>query len=81
MLAAVDGTVTIFSSCNLRITNANGWATSYYHLANIRVTNGSTVFVGQRIADFADNQAQALCTVGSSTGPHVHFTLIKAGLK
>ena len=79
VLAAVGGTVTIYSSCNLRITNANGWATNYYHLANIRVTNGSTVFVGQNIADFADNLAQATCQMGSSTGPHVHFTLINAG--
>ncbi len=79
VLAAVDGTVTIYSSCNLRITNANGWATNYYHLANIRVTDGSHVFVGQNIADFSDNQAQALCQGGSSTGPHVHFMLVNAG--
>ena len=79
VLAAIDGTVTVYSGCNLRITNANGWATNYYHLANIRVTNGSSVFVGQNIADFADNQAQALCQGGSSTGPHVHFMLVNAG--
>jgi LasA protease len=79
VLAAIDGTVTVYSSCQLRITNANGWATNYYHLANIRVTNGSSVFVGQNLADFADNQLQALCQLGSSTGPHVHFMLVNAG--
>ena len=81
VLAANDGVVTVFSSCNVRITHANGWASSYYHLSNIRVTNGSSVVVGQNIADFADTQAQALCQGGSSTGPHVHFTLINAGVQ
>lgn len=81
VLAAIDGTVTVFSSCNLRVTHANGWATSYYHLDNIRVTNGSTVIAGQNLADYADNQTQALCTGGSSTGPHVHFTMLNAGVQ
>jgi LasA protease len=79
VLAAIDGTVTIYSSCNLRVTNANGWAANYYHLDKIRVTNGSTVAIGQNLADYADNMAQALCTGGGSTGPHVHFTLISGG--
>ena len=47
------------SSCNVRATNANGWATNYYHLANVGVTNGATVVTGQRLADYADNQAQS----------------------
>ena len=79
VMAANDGVVTIFSSCNMRVTHASGWASSYYHLSNIRVADGSSVVAGQNIADFADNMAQALCQGGSSTGPHVHFTLINAG--
>ncbi|MEQ1593480.1 MAG: M23 family metallopeptidase [Casimicrobium sp.] len=79
VLAANAGTVTVVSSCNLRITNANGWASNYYHLSDIIVANGATVYVGQPIANYADNLAQALCEGGSSTGPHVHFTLINAG--
>jgi LasA protease len=79
VLAAHDGTVTVFSSCNVRIANANGWATNYYHLANPLVSTGQTVIVGQPIANYADNMAQALCEGGSSTGPHVHFVLLQSG--
>ena len=77
--AAHGGTVTVFSSCNVRVTNVNGWATNYYHLANVAVANGATVVTGQRLADYADNSAQALCQGGSSTGPHTHVTLLASG--
>lgn len=77
--AAHGGTVTVYSSCNVRVTNANGWATNYYHLSNVAVSNGATVVTGQRLADYADNQAQALCQGGSSTGPHTHVTLLASG--
>ena len=77
--AAHGGTITVFSSCNVRVTNANGWATNYYHLNNVAVSNGATVVTGQRLADYADTQAQALCQGGSSTGPHTHVTLLASG--
>lgn len=77
--AAHGGTVSVFSSCNVRVTNGNGWATNYYHLANVAVANGVTVVTGQRLADYADNSAQALCQGGSSTGPHTHVTLLSGG--
>ena len=43
------------------------------------VSNGATVVTGQRLADYADTQAQALCQGGSSTGPHTHVTLLAGG--
>jgi murein DD-endopeptidase MepM/ murein hydrolase activator NlpD len=74
------GTVTVFSSCNLRVADSvSGWATNYYHLSNLQVSAGATVYAGQWIADYADNQAQALCQGGGSTGPHVHVTLLQNG--
>jgi hypothetical protein len=79
VLAAHDGVVTVFSSCNVRVTNANGWATNYYHLSNVIVTTNQSVVVGQPIADYASTQTQALCNDGSSTGPHVHFVLLQNG--
>jgi LasA protease len=79
VLAMHDGTITRFSSCNVRVTHANGWATNYYHLSNVQVTTGQTVYAGQWISDYADSQAQALCQGGGSTGPHVHVTLIQNG--
>ncbi len=77
--AAHAGTVSVASSCNLRIANANGFATNYYHLSNIAVANQSTVVAGQKIAEYANTSAQALCQGGSSTGPHVHFSLLQNG--
>ncbi len=80
VLAMHGGTVTVFSSCNIRVTDsASGWATNYYHLSNLQIANGATVYAGQWIANYADNSAQALCQGGSSTGPHTHVTLIQSG--
>jgi LasA protease len=79
VLAANDGVVTKFSGCNLRVTHSNGWATNYYHLSGALVRTGDTVVVGQPLAIYANNTAEALCQGGSSTGPHVHFSLLNAG--
>lgn len=79
VLASHDGVVTKFSACNIRVVNANGWATNYYHLAGALVNTGDTVYVGQPLAIYANNMAEALCQGGSSTGPHVHFSLLFAG--
>ena len=43
VVAALDGTVTVFSSCSIRVTSPSGWATNYYHLMNIAVANGAQV--------------------------------------
>ena len=79
VLAAHDGVVTKFSACSIRVVNANGWATNYYHLSGTLVNTGDTVYVGQPMAIFANNLTEALCQGGSSTGPHVHFALLFAG--
>ena len=79
VLAANDGVVTKFSNCNIRVTNGNGWASNYYHLSGALVSTGDTVVVGQPLAIYANNTAEALCQGGSSTGPHVHFSLVSAG--
>lgn len=39
------------------------------------------VRAGQRLANYADNHAQATCQGGSSTGPHLHFTLLEGGFR
>jgi hypothetical protein len=79
VVAAFDGTVTVFSSCQVRVTSSTGWATNYYHLDNIVVANGANVTANQTLATYANNLNQALCQGGSSTGPHVHFTLLNNG--
>ncbi len=79
VVAAHGGTVIIHSSCFAEVIGAGGWSTSYYHLDNIAVGNGQTVQGNQRVANYANNQAQALCGGGSSTGPHIHFSLRRNG--
>ncbi len=61
------------------MVHSDGWSTSYYHLENIQIQDGATVTPGQRIANPANDIDQALCQGGSSTGPHVHWTLRRNG--
>ncbi len=77
--AAHGGIVSLFSSCFMRITHPSGWATDYYHLSNVVPIHGAEVNAGDLIANNADNIEQALCQGGSSTGPHLHFSLLKNG--
>ena len=79
--AAHPGVVTVYSTCNIRVTAANGWATNYYHLSSPQVTNGQSVARGTALAVYADNQSQALCQGGSSTGPHTHVSLLLNGFQ
>jgi len=79
VVAAHAGTVTVFSSCNVRVTSPTGWATNYYHLSNVAVANGSQVQANQTLAVYANSLNQALCNGGSSSGPHVHFSLLNNG--
>jgi LasA protease len=79
VVASHDGTVQVFSSCSLRVTSPTGWATQYYHLSNIVVANGAQVTKNQTLSNYAGTQAQALCQGGSSTGPHVHWSLLENG--
>jgi murein DD-endopeptidase MepM/ murein hydrolase activator NlpD len=75
------GTVTVYSGCNVRVTNANGWATNYYHLSGVVVSTGQVVSTGAVLSAYADNFAQATCQGGSSTGPHVHVSLLRNGFQ
>lgn len=77
--AAHDGIVTRYSSCFIRITHSSGWATDYYHLDNTQFNTGDEVRAGDKISNYADTLAQAICQGGHSQGPHVHFALVKDG--
>ncbi|WP_404339424.1 M23 family metallopeptidase [Pseudoalteromonas mariniglutinosa] len=77
--AAHGGTVTRFSGCNIRVTHASGYATNYYHMANLQYSSGDYVQSGAWLGRYANNYNQALCEGGQSSGPHVHFTLLYNG--
>ncbi len=78
--AAHDGIVTVFSRCFVGISHDSGWQTHYYHLDNVQVQTGNRVRAGDRLANYANSAAVATCSGGSSTGPHLHFALLKDGI-
>lgn len=73
--AMQTGTARVWSSCGMTIVHPNGWVTDYYHLDHIQVADGASVQRNQRIANYADNEAQAICSGGWSSGPHVHMSV------
>jgi murein DD-endopeptidase MepM/ murein hydrolase activator NlpD len=75
--AAAPGTVVVHSSCNMEIIHDNGFSTQHYHLDNIQYSNGDSVSRDANIANYASERNQALCQGGSSTGPHLHFSLFE----
>ncbi|NOH54334.1 M23 family metallopeptidase [Vibrio coralliilyticus] len=77
--AAHEGYVSVFSRCQLRVTAPNGWATNYYHMDGIQVQDGAWVSKNQKIGTYASQRNIALCQGGSSTGPHLHFSLLYNG--
>ncbi|MBN3491950.1 M23 family metallopeptidase [Vibrio neptunius] len=77
--AAHEGYVSVFSRCQLRVTAPNGWATNYYHMDGIQVQDGDWVSKNQKIGTYANQRNIALCQGGSSTGPHLHFSLLYNG--
>jgi len=77
--AAHGGYVRVFSRCQVRVTNPNGWATNYYHLEGIQVRDGQWVNRNTKLAVYANDRGNALCQGGSSTGPHLHFSLLYNG--
>jgi LasA protease len=79
VVAAHDGTVTVFSTCSMRVTSPSGWATNYYHLDGVIATSGEQVTANQTIAIYANSLDQAVCQGGFSSGPHVHFSLLNNG--
>ncbi|ASP40158.1 peptidase M23 [Bacterioplanes sanyensis] len=77
--AAHSGQVQVYSRCNLRITHPSGWQTNYYHMEDIEVSSGDWVDINTRIGTYANDRNTALCQGGSSTGPHLHFSLLYNG--
>ncbi len=79
VVASAGGRLKRHSSCYVEIVHDSTWSTGYYHLSDIMVADGATVKANQPIAKYANNKSQALCDGGSSTGPHVHWTLYSGG--
>ncbi|MBE0362827.1 LasA protease [Pseudoalteromonas ulvae UL12] len=77
--ASHGGTVTRYSSCNIRVTHPNGYATSYYHMDSLQYNSGDVVPAGAWLGRYASNYSQALCEGGQSSGPHIHWSLLYNG--
>ncbi|AVK04040.1 MULTISPECIES: M23 family metallopeptidase [Pseudomonas aeruginosa group] len=79
VVAAHAGTVRVLSRCQVRVTHPSGWATNYYHMDRIQVSNGQQVSADTKLGIYASDINTALCEGGSSTGPHLHFSLLYNG--
>ncbi|MBD1582030.1 M23 family metallopeptidase [Pseudoalteromonas sp. S16_S37] len=77
--ASHGGTVTRYSSCSIRVTHPSGYATQYYHMDSLQYQSGDVISSGAWLGRYANNKNQALCQGGSSSGPHVHFSLLNNG--
>lgn len=69
--AAASGYVTRPCPNLIEIRHGDGWQTTYYHVANIRVRQGQFV---KRGAVLGWTSTRAGCG-GFATGPHVHFSI------
>jgi murein DD-endopeptidase MepM/ murein hydrolase activator NlpD len=74
VVASASGIPTKISNCYFSILHTGGWETTYYHLENIQNYSGS-INQNDRIGVIANTLAEATCSGGSATGPHVHFNL------
>jgi LasA protease len=73
---AARGGVVLRPCANLiQIRHSNGWTTSYYHVASIKVRAGQTVSRGALLGYTSTNNGCG----GWASGPHVHFTVIRNG--
>jgi LasA protease len=81
VLAAGSGRVYVMCSSRrgwLRVYHPNGYTSDYYHLSgNITPANGTAVSEGA----FLGNIGVDVSCGGSATGPHVHFSILKADTK
>jgi murein DD-endopeptidase MepM/ murein hydrolase activator NlpD len=76
ILAAADGRVTGAGWAGgygrqVRLSHANGIATSYSHMSRIAVSRGATIRRGQVIGYVG--------STGLSTGPHLHYEMYRNG--
>ena len=79
VVAAASGTATKISACSFKISHTDGWETAYYHLENIQRSSGP-IDQNDPIGVIANTLEEATCNGGSSTGPHVHFSLKRNGV-
>ena len=80
--AAHSGKVEIISNCNVKITHKSGFSTQYYHMEgmntrrNRRRLHRKYIRKGRTLGRYAKRRSVALCNGGTSSGPHLHFTLL-----
>lgn len=76
-IIAADGGEVIYSGWDgsygytVRIDHGGNYVTTYAHCSELYVVEGEMVFKGQHIADVG--------STGRSSGPHIHFEVIKNG--
>ena len=76
---AADGGVVIYAGWYggygnmVKIQHANGLVTLYAHFQAVRVVKGQTVSQGQVVG--------IIGSTGNSTGPHLHFEVIRNGVR
>jgi len=78
VVASAPGIPTKISPCYFSVLHADGWETTYYHIENIQNFSGS-INRNDKIGVIANTLAEATCSGGSATGPHVHFNLKRNG--
>jgi hypothetical protein len=72
--ASASGIPIKISACYFKILHGGGWETTYYHLENIQNFSGS-INQNDKIGVVANSLAEATCSGGAASSPHVHFTL------
>jgi murein DD-endopeptidase MepM/ murein hydrolase activator NlpD len=79
VIVASDGGTIIYAGFSgsygnhVKIRHGNNYVTLYAHMSSMSVKQGDQVFKGQEIGRVG--------STGYSTGPHVHFEIIKNGVQ